>query len=176
MAHTMNENIYKGMPRVYVACLASYNSGILYGRWIDADQDADDIAEDIATMIDGSPTEGAEEWAIHDTECLPGVGEHTDLETVAEIGQAIAAASEPDALMAWLEYDSYRTVDEFDDRYCGHFDSPADYAADYYESIGQDLGPLASYVDWELVARDMGIEGTLFIDAKGGGVYCFRDC
>ena len=29
-------------PKIYVACLASYNAGILHGRWIDADQDADD--------------------------------------------------------------------------------------------------------------------------------------
>lgn len=31
-------------PRIYVACLASYNNGVLHGRWIDANQSADDLA------------------------------------------------------------------------------------------------------------------------------------
>lgn len=161
-------------PKIYVACLASYNSGILYGKWIPADQDADDLAYEIETMIDGSPTEGAEEWAIHDTQNMPGVGESTDLETVSEVGLAMASASEPEALAAWLEYDAYRTVETFDDCYRGQFDSPADYAADLYESIGENLGPLANYIDWEAVARDLDIEGHLFIQGNGG-VYCFDE-
>jgi len=30
-------------PRIYVACLAAYNSGKLHGEWIDASQTAEDI-------------------------------------------------------------------------------------------------------------------------------------
>ena len=37
-------------PRIYVACLASYNAGILHGEWIDA-TDADVIREAIANML-----------------------------------------------------------------------------------------------------------------------------
>ena len=29
-------------PRIYVACLASYNAGKLVGQWVDADQDPED--------------------------------------------------------------------------------------------------------------------------------------
>ena len=54
-------------PRIYVACLASYNAGILHGEWIDA-TDADTIREAIQEMLKRSPTPGAEEWAIHDYE------------------------------------------------------------------------------------------------------------
>lgn len=39
------------MPRVYVACLASYNNGVLHGKWIDADQCADAIAEEVQEML-----------------------------------------------------------------------------------------------------------------------------
>lgn len=53
-------------PRVYIACLAAYNSGKLHGRWIDADQDADDIRREVAEMLKASPEPNAEEWAIHD--------------------------------------------------------------------------------------------------------------
>lgn len=43
-------------PRIYAACLASYNSGRLYGAWIDcADKSGDEIAQEIARMLKGSP-------------------------------------------------------------------------------------------------------------------------
>ena len=41
--------------RIYVSCLASYNSGTLHGAWIDADQDADVIRGEIADMLRESP-------------------------------------------------------------------------------------------------------------------------
>lgn len=40
------------MPRIYVACLASYNNGVLHGRWIDLDGlDVDDVQNEIAEML-----------------------------------------------------------------------------------------------------------------------------
>ena len=48
-------------PRIYVACLASYNAGKLYGRWIDANQDADDIQSEVDAMLAASPAPDAEE-------------------------------------------------------------------------------------------------------------------
>jgi len=40
------------MPRTYVACLASYNNGVLHGRWIDLDGlDVDDVRDEIAEML-----------------------------------------------------------------------------------------------------------------------------
>lgn len=41
-------------PRVYVACLASYNDGILHGAWVDA-VDADEIQEGIDRVLFTSP-------------------------------------------------------------------------------------------------------------------------
>jgi len=37
--------------RIYVACLASYNNGVLHGAWIDADQDADAIQSEIDAIL-----------------------------------------------------------------------------------------------------------------------------
>ncbi|CDN47584.1 antirestriction protein ArdA [Neorhizobium galegae] len=37
--------------RLYVACLASYNNGVLHGRWIDASSDVDEMQEEIAAML-----------------------------------------------------------------------------------------------------------------------------
>lgn len=42
--------------RIYVACLASYNNGVLHGDWIDLEgMDADGVREEIATILRESP-------------------------------------------------------------------------------------------------------------------------
>ena len=61
-----------GHPRIYVACLAAYNGGILHGAWLDAAQEPWALYDDVKAMLDASPVAGAEEFAIHDYE---GFGE-----------------------------------------------------------------------------------------------------
>lgn len=41
--------------RIYVACLAAYNNGVLHGRWIDATTDADEMQEAVWKMLKKSP-------------------------------------------------------------------------------------------------------------------------
>lgn len=85
-------NVSDSNPRIYVACLAAYNSGYLHGAWIDADQDADEIRDGIAAMLARSPVEDAEEYAIHDYEGFEGVSisEYAGIDTVARMGAFIA--------------------------------------------------------------------------------------
>ena len=84
-------------PRIYAACLASYNAGRLHGKWIDANQDADEIHEEIQKMLAASPIPNAEEWAIHDHEGFHGltIHEYEDIEKVAELDEAIVEAKQP---------------------------------------------------------------------------------
>jgi len=66
------------MMRIYVACLASYNSGILHGRWIEATADVDEMQEEIDAMLRESPCpnvtvactvcEGSGEKTFHNSE------------------------------------------------------------------------------------------------------------
>lgn len=76
----------KSEPKIYVACLAAYNNGILHGEWIDANQEADAIRDDIAAMLKASPITDAEEWAIHDYEDFEGVRieEYSGIDEVAK--------------------------------------------------------------------------------------------
>lgn len=37
--------------RIYAACLASYNNGVLHGRWIEASSDVDEMQEQIDAML-----------------------------------------------------------------------------------------------------------------------------
>jgi antirestriction protein len=42
--------------RIYVACLASYNSGVLHGEWIDCEgKDADELQEEVNAILRSSP-------------------------------------------------------------------------------------------------------------------------
>jgi antirestriction protein len=82
----------KGEIRIYVACLAAYNDGVLHGCWIDAEQEPDDISSGINAMLKASPIAGAEEYAIHDYEGFEGapVSEYQGIESVAELAAFIA--------------------------------------------------------------------------------------
>ena len=58
----MNQNV---KPRIYVACLAAYNAGILHGKWIDAAQDADSLHGEVgSTRLE--QTEDSLVAVIHD--------------------------------------------------------------------------------------------------------------
>ena len=83
-------------PQIYVACLASYNNGILHGKWIDADQDASSIYDEIHEMLADSPIEGAEEFAIHDFQGFGGarIDEYDSINDVAELAAFIVKHGE----------------------------------------------------------------------------------
>lgn len=153
-------------PKVYVACLAAYNNGILYGAWIDADQTADELHEAVQAMLAASPEPGAEEWAIHDYEGFGSLrlGEYESLERVASIASGISEHSE--AFTAWLSYDSERDpvdLQAFEDAYRGEWDSLRAYAEDYADSTGmydaaEKSGSPYVVVDIDLLTRDLDIE------------------
>ena len=161
-------------PRVYAACLAAYNNGILHGEWIDADQDADDIHAEIQAMLKRSPIKGAEEWAFHDHEYMGQISEYESVEHVSEIGQAIAEHGE--AFIAFRNYeDADATADDFQERYQGEM-SEEDFAEHYVSEFGWNgipthleipTGPygqtktvnvfeeLGSAIDMDYIAREL---------------------
>jgi antirestriction protein len=140
------------MTRIYVACLASYNSGRLHGVWIDtAGLDADDIQETVNEMLEASPVADAEEWAIHDHEGFGGLlGEHDSFERVAELSDALNEHGE--AFLAYLEvFGQDADVSKFSDAYRGEWDSEKAFAEDWAVETGliDEQHPMFSYVDWE---------------------------
>jgi antirestriction protein len=93
-------------PRIYVACLASYNDGILHGAWIRADQPVDGIIADAQAMLDSSPVPFAEEWAIHDYEGF-GALRLSEWESFIRVSNtALGIIEYGGAFSAWLSYDT----------------------------------------------------------------------
>lgn len=157
-------------PRIYVACLASYNAGQLHGVWIDAAQDVDDIQDAIDEMLRQSPVPNAEEWAIHDVEDFESVpiSEHESLEMISIIANGLMLHDEAYAIYCNI-FDDY-DVDNFEERYQGCHRDKESFVYDYMEDIGalkavEDAGLQTCYIDFEAIARDWFI--TDFIGEDG---------
>ena len=60
-------------PRIYVACLASYNAGILHGEWVDVEGDEDgnidDLWASVAHMLRESPEPNIMRYGMVCEEC-----------------------------------------------------------------------------------------------------------
>lgn len=165
-------------PRIYVACLASYNSGILHGRWIDADQTADAIRKDVRAMLAASPMPDAEEWAIHDHEGFEGVrlSEWESFEKVAELAAFTLEHGElGGAVLSHFCGDLDEAREAMEDRYCGQYESLADFAEEITgETAATIPESLRPYIDYEAMARDMEMGGDVFTVETGlGAVHVF---
>ena len=86
--------------RIYIACLAAYNSGILHGEWIEIEDDIDETWNRIRSVLASSPIEDAEEWAIHDFEGFGGIrlSEWESIERVHELSEFMQEHDEIGAL------------------------------------------------------------------------------
>ena len=148
-------------PRIYVACLASYNNGILHGEWIDLDGDIDETWNRINAMLKASPVEDAEEWAIHDYE---GFGfrpsEYESIEHVHACAEFILEHGEQGAIL--LDY--YSDLEEAKnalENYAGAYEDLADFARELTEETTVIPDNLGFYIDYERMARDMEMSGDI---------------
>lgn len=169
-------------PRVYVASLADYNAGRLHGRWIDANQDAEEILEEVRAMLAESKEPVAEEWAIHDYEGFEGLtlSEYESFEKVAELGQAIGEHGPAYAAYAGHVGTDYATPEGFEAAFMGEWDSEKDYAysladdIDLFHDVPED-SPARTYFDYDAWARDLFLDGYSSVEAPGYTVYVFDD-
>jgi len=150
--------------RIYVACLAAYNSGILHGAWIDAAQGLDGIHEDVQAMLKASPIEDAEEWAIHDYEGFGSyrVSEYEGFQSVAEIAEFIEEHGElgAEVLAHFSDLDDARK--SIEENYSGCYTSLADYAQGFTEDTSEVPKHLEFYIDYERMGRDMEMSGDIY--------------
>ena len=150
--------------RIYVACLAAYNSGCLHGVWIDATGDVDDIQEQINSMLESSPIEDAEEYAIHDFE---GYGSYrlSEYERI-QGAQEIACFIEEHGEIAAELINYFSTVEEaqktIEEDYQGEHLSLSDYAQEITEETSEVPSQLEFYIDYEKMGRDMEMSGDIF--------------
>ena len=157
-------------PKLYIADLAAYNNGKLHGVWIDATDDIDCINEQIQTMLSYSPEPDAEEYAIHDYDNFGSIrlSEYESLQNAHELALFIDEHKELGAKLLGHFYD---VVDDakkaLEENYYGEFKSVADYAQEITEETTEIPENLSFYIDYELMARDMELNGDIFTIETG---------
>ena len=162
--------------QIYIACLAAYNSGILHGAWIVASADIEELQEQIDAMLKRSPMPNAEEWAAHDYDQFPNMGEYPDLKDICDyVELANSTYLSQDCLDAIIENvhgdldqareDLERVIGEYHD-----FQDYADQRADDLiacAGLGQKIELLSPYFDYEKHARDLRNDCTVLDVSKG---------
>jgi antirestriction protein len=166
-------------PRIYVACLSSYNAGQLFGKWIElADiDDVEQLQQAIAAMLQESPQPRAEEWAIHDHEGFDGIdiSEHERLERLVSIAGKLASAADPSAVVAAIQAFGEEWEKALDEGYRGAYERADDYAEEFARDRHreEELGPYAQYIDWSAVERDRELAGDITVVSVSGSRHVF---
>ncbi len=163
-------------PRIYVACLAAYNSGVLHGAWIEVEDDADAVWSEIRAMLAASPVPMAEEFAIHDYEDFGGVeiAEYAGVARVVEIAAFLRGRGQLGALvLEELGGDLDAANTALDDQYHGVFASLADCFQEMTEESTVIPENLRLYIDYEAMARDARLNGEVFTVEVSDQVHVF---
>jgi len=146
--------------QIYVACLASYNSGILHGKWITPKADKEELQEQINNILDSSKIANAEEWAIHDYDEFPNLGEYPGLDNIIKVQEAIDEHGIY-VVRAFLDNWLVEDLDHIDDAYYGEYDNFSEFASqlanDTIEGLNENHtdSTLARYFDWQAWERDL---------------------
>lgn len=165
--------------KIYVACLAAYNEGILHGAWINLNEcnDSDDIHNLINDMLSKSPIPNAEEWAVHDTDGISGLDK-------LELGDMIKLneCDTPDLIMGLINQGVVNNIEDaieyHENNYQGQHDSLSDYAQEFFESCGylDDLPDLIKYhIDYESMGRDFELGGDIFTIESGRTIHVYTN-
>jgi antirestriction protein len=161
----MGDTTKNTTTRIYVACLAAYNSGYLHGSWIDANQDEDAIRAEIGLMLKGSPVADAEEYAIYDYEGFEGIliSEYAGISAAATLAAFVVEhGALGAAVLDHFGGDLKEATDALTDRYHGVFESLANYIQEVTEETTEIPQSLRYYIDWQAMARDADMNGDLF--------------
>lgn len=157
-------------PRIYVACLASYNAGKLHGVWIDANQESEAIFEVVQAMLATSPEADAEEWAIHDYEGFYSL-RLSEWEGFTEVSALASFISEHGKLGAELishfDSDLEAAREALEENYRGEYRSLTDFAEELTSETVTIPSALEYYINYEAMARDMELNGDVFTIETG---------
>ena len=144
-------------PQIYVACLAAYNSGFLHGEWLTPKADKEELLEQIDKVLKSSPIPNAEEWAIHDYNEFPNLGEYPGIDNIIKVQEAIDKHGIA-IVNGFIENWSVEDLEHIEDAYYGEYDNFSSFAQQLAEDTIEGLdgnSTLASYFDYEKWERDL---------------------
>ena len=157
MAQKWPGKIDDDKAQIYVACLASYNSGILHGRWITPSGDEETLQEQINEILKASKVPNAEEWAIHDYNNFHNLGEYPGLENICKLAEAYEEHG-LEKVNGFLENWRVEDLEHLEDAFYGEYSDFSEFAQDLAENCIEGLNDnstLARYFDYEAWERDL---------------------
>jgi antirestriction protein len=167
--------------RFYAACLASYNNGVLHGRWIPASTDIAAMSEEIATMLRQSRFPFAEEHAIHDIEGLPRtIGEYSSLEDIAAFMRLVEEFEHIDSDDLRLIVQDFGSVSEAQEALREGFRGVYECFRDYADQCADELlehssvkadDIVARYFDYASFAYDLKLESRTIEVSAGIAIF-----
>ena len=145
---------------VWVGCLASYNNGELFGCWLTYGEewgDRDDLGEQILKMLEASPSPGAEEWEIFDTNNLPKfLREDPDLDAIVQFAEGHDDHGEE--FLVWAGESESVNGEEFEESYYGWVENVRVFGEEFADSGGMlenVSDQSAGYIDYEKFGNDL---------------------
>ena len=175
----------------YVACLASYNSGILHGFWIDLleVEDIEELKECFRYILQTSPEPGAEELAVHDwQDAGPFSGEdYPDWEDVLEFSEEMESAELDGNTQAFLMFCAGESSGDYRPDYLdfleafrGYHETAEDFCqSEFYDNADKETLEIHTRwpfdcIDWERAWREKEQDHWIsdWIDGKGRAVFC----
>lgn len=163
--------------RVFVRDLAGYASGKSRGAWITPTSDA----EENDRLVRGVLGEEVDEWAVHDYDDFPDLGETPGAETLASVVELIEEHGS-DAVGAALSYYGGHDVDHARkvlNEGFREYDEPQEKALELYAEELAEEGVLSKdhllqYVDFEAVGRDLDLGGDVNAVEHKGKTFIFQ--
>jgi antirestriction protein len=163
---------------IYVACLSSYNSGILHGKWIKLlikkpyqdeqvwEFDRDYIQDEINSMLKSSKMPNAEEWAIHDYNNFINLGEYPSIDEIEKYMYAIEKHGY-DVVKGFKEMYPSEDISNLDDKtYHLHYSNFKEYANHYAEVIVlSEYNPdstIYRYFDYDKFANELQYDYSVY--------------
>jgi len=150
--------------RIYVADLAAYNAGRLRGDWITPSGDVDELAEQIQDVLRSHKRKGepvSEEWAIHDYDGFPDMGEYPGLKELAAMANALESCNNPEALRVLMAAEPYyaedvdAAVSYVDDNFIGIYkDASRELVDEWLDEGIISEEQIANHFDAEAFGRD----------------------
>ena len=167
----VNNNLDDNTPKIYVACLAAYNNGILHGEWLNASLEVEEIQEKINQMLAISPIEDAEEWAIHDFENFYdlSIGEYESIDDVHKKALFVVEHGELGATVMHYAEDLEAAREALENYYQGEYESERDFAIQFFDEHYLPGIPenVRTYIDYQKFCREIFIGDCFSLEASG---------
>ena len=172
----MTATTTESTPTILVECQSCCKTILLAVNEIG---DADCLRLTLDNWASSHDCTGAGEWLIIDSYGFGSLQvENLGLDEIIYHAEAIAQHGAEYAAYAAHVGERYANVEDFEDAFCGEFDSEREYADDLVEEcwLCDATDFVRMYFDYEAFCRDLFISDNYSIPTDRGTVFVFRNC